>query len=60
MEVIGIIIIAVVALLITSLLPKLLKFLFWILVISVLIVLWTGISYQDLFAWAKEIVLWEF
>ncbi len=59
MEIITGIIVIVTLLVLSNILPKLLKLLFWILIIATIIILVWGISYGELFNWAKEILIWK-
>lgn len=59
MEIVTGIIVIVTLLVLSHILPKLLKLLFWILIIATIIILVWGISYGELFNWAKNIVLYK-
>ncbi|MBT3814916.1 hypothetical protein HOE37_00435 [Candidatus Woesearchaeota archaeon] len=57
---IGIIVIALLVVVSASFLSKILKVVFYLLLIAFVLVVLFGISYNDLLGWAYGIVLWAF
>ncbi len=59
MEIVTGIIVIVTLLVLSHILPKLLKLLFWMLILATIVILVWGTSYGELFSWAKEIILYQ-
>ena len=43
---------------IIKILPFLLKFLFWVLVVSLILIVVFGVSWNEVIGWAQEIYVW--
>ena len=57
---IGIIVIALVAIVLGNFISKILKVLFYVLLITFVIVILFGVSYTDVLSWATGILVWVF
>ena len=57
---IGIIVIALVAIVLGNFISKILKVVFYLLLITFVIVILFGVSYTDVLSWATEILVWVF
>ena len=57
---IGIVVIALVAIVLGNFISKILKVLFYVLLITFVVVILFGVSYTDVLSWATDIVLWVF
>ena len=57
---IGIVVIAMLVVVFANFISKILKVLFYVLLITFVVVILFGVSYTDVLSWATDIVLWVF
>ena len=57
---VGIVVIAMVVVVFANFISKILKVLFYVLLIAFVAVILFGVSYNDLLSWASGILLWVF
>ncbi len=59
-SIVGLLIASVVVIVFTHFLSKILKVMFYVLLFVLVLVIFFGVSYNELLSWATEIVLWVF